>query len=95
MPLAFLRSLREVPAEAAAPLAAAESSLAKDWLTPEEDAAWADLWESTGGVLNFPFSDLIRSQKGARRSSLLNCLAMTSYCARSPARRELMNTRYR
>jgi hypothetical protein len=24
-------------------LAAAESSLSKDWLTPEEDAAWADL----------------------------------------------------
>ena len=46
-------------------------------------------------VLNFPFSDLIRSKKGARRSSLLNCLAMTSSCARSPARRELMNTRYR
>ena len=41
--LAFLRSLREVPVEAAAPLAAAESSLAKDWLTPEEDAAWANL----------------------------------------------------
>ena len=41
--LAFLRSLKEVHAEAAMPALAAESSLAKDWLTPEEDAAWANL----------------------------------------------------
>jgi len=41
--LAFLRSLREAQTEAAAPSAAAESSLAKDWLKPEEDAAWAGL----------------------------------------------------
>ena len=41
--LAFLRSLREAHAESAMPTLAAESSLAKDWLTPEEDAAWANL----------------------------------------------------
>jgi hypothetical protein len=41
--LAFLRSLKEVKAETAMPALAAESSLAKDWLTPEEDAAWANL----------------------------------------------------
>lgn len=41
--LAFLRSLREAHAESALPTLAAESSLVKDWLTPEEDAAWANL----------------------------------------------------
>ena len=41
--LAFLRSLTEANGEAAAPALAAESSLAKDWLAPEEDAAWASL----------------------------------------------------
>jgi hypothetical protein len=41
--LAFLRLLREANAEAAMPMLAAESSLARDWLTPEEDAAWANL----------------------------------------------------
>jgi hypothetical protein len=41
--LAFLRSLKEVHADVNLPSLAAESSLAKDWLTPEEDAAWADL----------------------------------------------------
>jgi hypothetical protein len=41
--LAFLRSLKESHAESAMPMLAAESSLAKDWLTPEEDAAWANL----------------------------------------------------
>ncbi len=41
--LAFLRSLEEAHAEAAAPAMAAESALAKDWLSPEEDAAWANL----------------------------------------------------
>ncbi len=41
--LAFLRSLREGEAERALPALAAESSLAKDWLTPEEDEAWANL----------------------------------------------------
>jgi len=41
--LAFLRSLKETHAESRVPALAAESSLAKDWLTPEEDAAWASL----------------------------------------------------
>jgi hypothetical protein len=41
--LAFLRSLKDVHAETAMPTLAAESSLAKDWLTPEEDAAWTNL----------------------------------------------------
>jgi hypothetical protein len=41
--LAFLRSLKEAHAETAVPMLAAESALAKDWLSPEEDAAWANL----------------------------------------------------
>lgn len=41
--LAFLRSLKGAHAEAGIRTLAAESSLAKDWLTPEEDAAWANL----------------------------------------------------
>lgn len=41
--LGFLRSLKEAHAENAVPTLAAESALAKDWLTPEEDAAWASL----------------------------------------------------
>ena len=41
--LAFLRSLSDDHAEASVPTLAAESSLAKDWLSPEEDAAWASL----------------------------------------------------
>lgn len=41
--LAFLRSLKEANAENAVPLLAAESALAKDWLTAEEDSAWASL----------------------------------------------------
>lgn len=41
--LAFVRKLEEDQAEAAAPALAAESALAKDWLCPEEDAAWANL----------------------------------------------------
>lgn len=41
--LAFLQSLKEAHAETAVPTMAAESSLAKDWLTPEADAAWANL----------------------------------------------------
>jgi len=40
---AFLRSLNEVHAETAVPTLTAESALPKDWLTPEEDAAWANL----------------------------------------------------
>lgn len=41
--MAFLHALSETHAEAAVPQIAAESSLAKDWLTPEQDAAWANL----------------------------------------------------
>ncbi len=41
--LAFVRSLKESHGEDALARLAAESSLAKDWLTPEEDAAWAGL----------------------------------------------------
>ncbi|MCC6392601.1 MAG: DUF2281 domain-containing protein [Bryobacterales bacterium] len=41
--LAFLRSLKEAHADAMLPTLAAESALAKDWLTPEEDSAWANL----------------------------------------------------
>jgi hypothetical protein len=41
--LAFLRLLKEAHIESAVPALAAESSLAKDWLAPEEDAAWANL----------------------------------------------------
>ena len=41
--LAFLRLLSEAHREAAVPVLAAESVLARDWLTPEEDAAWANL----------------------------------------------------
>lgn len=41
--LAFLRVLGEEHAEASSPLQAAETVLAKDWLSPEEDAAWANL----------------------------------------------------
>ncbi len=41
--LAFVRQLEEDQAEAAAPAVAAESALTKDWLSPEEDAAWANL----------------------------------------------------
>jgi hypothetical protein len=41
--LAFLRSLKEAHAETAVPTLAAESALAKGWLTPEEDAGWANL----------------------------------------------------
>jgi hypothetical protein len=41
--LAFVGSLKEAHADAALPALAAESALAKDWLAPEEDAAWADL----------------------------------------------------
>ena len=41
--LAFVRSLKEAHAENSVPTLAAESALTKDWLTPEEDAAWASL----------------------------------------------------
>jgi hypothetical protein len=41
--LAFLHSLKDAHAERAVPTFAAESALAKDWLTPDEDEAWASL----------------------------------------------------
>jgi hypothetical protein len=41
--LTFVWSLKEAHAEAAMPMLAAESALNKDWLTPEEDAAWGNL----------------------------------------------------
>jgi hypothetical protein len=41
--LAFLRTLAEDHAEETVPTMAAETALAKDWLSPEEDAAWASL----------------------------------------------------
>ena len=41
--LRFVRSLTCKRAEGPSPALLAESSLAKDWLTPEEEAAWADL----------------------------------------------------
>ncbi len=39
----FVEALAEAHSEAVVPVLAAESSLAKDWLGPEEDAAWANL----------------------------------------------------
>ena len=39
----FLKSLGEEHLEASLPAAVAESALRKDWLSPEEDAAWANL----------------------------------------------------
>lgn len=41
--LAFVRSLKEAQTDAGMPALAAESALAKDWLTAEEDAAWVNL----------------------------------------------------
>jgi hypothetical protein len=41
--LTQLKFLRDTQVEAVLPILAAESSLSKDWLSPEEDAAWADL----------------------------------------------------
>jgi len=41
--LEFLQKLTEEHAEASVPALAAEPLLAKDWLSPEEDAAWASL----------------------------------------------------
>jgi hypothetical protein len=41
--LAFVQSLKEAHPDATMPTLVAESALAKDWLTPEEDAAWANL----------------------------------------------------
>ena len=41
--LVFLRSLKQEHAEDNGLILASESSLSKDWLTAEEDEAWADL----------------------------------------------------
>ena len=41
--LGFIHTLRSRGAEDTVPALLAESSLAKDWLSPEEDAAWANL----------------------------------------------------
>ena len=41
--LGFIHSLKSGNAEDAAPALLAESSLRKDWLSPEEESAWADL----------------------------------------------------
>jgi hypothetical protein len=41
--LSFLRTLAEDRAETTVPTMAAETALAKDWLSPEEDAAWDGL----------------------------------------------------
>ena len=41
--LAFIRLLQETRADAAVAALAAESALRKDWLAPDEDAAWAHL----------------------------------------------------
>jgi hypothetical protein len=41
--LSLLQILRETQIESALPMLAAESSLSKDWLSPEEDSAWANL----------------------------------------------------
>ena len=41
--LGFIHSLKSRNAEDAAPALLAVSCLEKDWLSPEEEAAWADL----------------------------------------------------
>jgi hypothetical protein len=41
--LDYVRSLREAHTKTAVSVLAAESALTKDWLTPEEDEAWARL----------------------------------------------------
>ena len=41
--LGFIHSLKSKHAEDSAPALLAESSLMKDWLSPEEEEAWADL----------------------------------------------------
>jgi hypothetical protein len=41
--LGFIHSLKYQNAEDGAPALLAESALVKDWLSPEEEAAWADL----------------------------------------------------
>jgi len=42
--LAFIKKIKEESEEAKSePLITSESSLKKDWLSPEEDEAWKDL----------------------------------------------------
>ena len=41
--LGFIHSLKSRNTEDAAPALLAESTRMKDWLSPEEDAAWGDL----------------------------------------------------
>ena len=41
--LGFVHFLKRRNAENSAPALLAESSLMKDWLSPEEESAWADL----------------------------------------------------
>ena len=41
--LAFLRAINETHSEATMPALAAETVLAEDWLSPEEDSAWGNL----------------------------------------------------
>ena len=41
--LAFVRTLADQHVDGSVPAMAGESALAKDWLTPEEDKAWASL----------------------------------------------------
>jgi len=41
--LAFLRVMKDTNLDAAMPAQIAETAFAKDWLSPEEDSAWADL----------------------------------------------------
>jgi hypothetical protein len=41
--LGFVQSLKSRNAEDALPALLAESALLKDWLSPEEEAAWANL----------------------------------------------------
>jgi hypothetical protein len=41
--LGFIHSLKSRNTEDAAPALLAESALMRDWLSSEEDAAWADL----------------------------------------------------
>lgn len=41
--LRFICSLKSRTADAAAPALLAESSLMRDWLSPEDQAAWANL----------------------------------------------------
>ncbi|MGO9255228.1 MAG: DUF2281 domain-containing protein [Bryobacteraceae bacterium] len=46
--LGFIHSLKSGnAADAGAPVLLAESSLMEDWLSPDEEAAWADLREGT------------------------------------------------